>query len=536
MIGRLLVLLLFALALLGRASATDLDLSPAQLESKVRRVTLAGGLTLAELPRKTSGGMVSGAILLPFGDMDGFRNAKQTAILVSRGLLLGAGDLSGKEITDKLAALHMSVYPAGDRFELRFADVPRGDLPAVLDLAATLLRRPTFPEREVDKARLAWVSEMWRDRANPEKVAQAAVDGFGERPIALRHKDKWGDAIDAISGISVEDIRAFYRNFYGAAALKVALAGDFDAPQTETRLAALFGDWKAAAPYRQSVKPFSFKPAKQTIIDTPGAGYAAYRASIAFPLKEGSSDYPLLLLATRILGDLGSDSRLDRSLNGVSRGYRSSIALDGVDESAALIVTVGFAPQFREKVAQEVPAALAALRQDGVTQYQLDEAREGLLKSWSAGREGDVDLASIMARQLLVGASFEREARFVDAVKSATVEEVNQAIRTYFAPDHMVEVFAGNFSGSPAGSTTRMTGPLETIFSLLPLVLACIAAGICVAAGLVYRRQRGWGNADSPTAAPGQEYQARRAQLSQMIAGLKKEAKDLERWSRAIEK
>jgi len=536
MIGRVVICALFALPLLARASATDLDLSPAQLESKVRRVTLAGGLTLAELQHKTSDGVVSGAIVLPFGDLDGRPAARQTAILVSRSLSLGAGDLSNKEITDKLAALHMSVYPAGDRLELRFLGVPRGDLPAVLDLAATLLRHPAFPEREVDKVRLAWVNEMWRDRANPEKVAQAAIDGFDDLPASTRHKDRWGDAIDAISGISVEDVRAFHRDFYGAAALKVALVGDFDAPQAEARLAALFGDWKAGVPYSHSVKPFAPKPAKRTITDTPGAGSAAYRASIAFPLEDNSPDYPLLLLATRILGDLGADSRLDQSLNGAIGERRASLAIDRRDGSAALVVTVGFASQFREKVALEVPAALAALRQDGVTQYQLDEAREGLLTARNASRGSDAELAAIMANQLLAGAGFEREVRIVDAVKSATVEDVDKAIQTYFAPEHMVEVFAGNFSGSPAGSTTKFSGPLETLFSLLPLVLVCIAAGICVAAGLVYRRQRRWGNAASPAAAPGQEYQARRAQLSQTIAGLKEEAKDLERWSRAIEK
>lgn len=73
MIGRVVICALFALPLLARASATDLDLSPAQLECKVRRVTLAGGLTLAELQHKTSDGVVSGAIVLPFGDLDGRR-------------------------------------------------------------------------------------------------------------------------------------------------------------------------------------------------------------------------------------------------------------------------------------------------------------------------------------------------------------------------------------------------------------------------------------------------------------------------------
>jgi zinc protease len=88
------------------------------------------------------------------------------------------------------------------------------------------------------------------------------------------------------------------------------------------------------------------------------------------------------------------------------------------------------------------------LLKDGVTDEELADAKSGLLQSWQVGRTQDPGLASQLALQMKIGRTMAyveaREAR----LKELTRDQVDEALRHYLDPAHLVQVYAGDFAGA----------------------------------------------------------------------------------------
>jgi zinc protease len=88
------------------------------------------------------------------------------------------------------------------------------------------------------------------------------------------------------------------------------------------------------------------------------------------------------------------------------------------------------------------------LLKDGITEQELADAKTGLRQTWLIYRTQDPALASQLAHQLKIGRTMSyveaREAKLNDL----TVDQVNEALRQYFDPAHLVQIYAGDFAGA----------------------------------------------------------------------------------------
>ena len=428
------------------------DPSPANIEQRTRRTRLKSGLQLAELVKKNRGETVAGTLVINLGDVDSLKGKKTLARTVAQMLNRGAGALSHKDIANRLEQLKttLSVQAYVDHVTLTF-ETKRDQLGDLLDLIGDLVRHPTFPEAELLQLKTESLTVIEARRQQPEAIAQNAL-ARADNPYPkgdVRYAESWDEQIDAIKAVTVADLKAFHDAFYGADHAQLALVGDFDAGAVEPQVTRLFGTWQATKPYRRVPVPYRVTPSASQQLEAPDKANAYYLAGLSMRLQDDDPAAVPLLLGDRILGSAGLKSRIAdrlRQRDGISYGAGSNLWTNPFEPNSYLTLFAIYAPQNLPRLKADIGQLLATLLQDGVTPEELTEAKSGLLQSWTVGRTQDRSLAAQFASQMKIGRTMAFEAEREAKVQSTSVDQVNQALRTYVTLDHLVQIFAGDFA------------------------------------------------------------------------------------------
>ena len=226
----------------GRAAISQgeaFDPSPANIDARTEKTTLANGAKLALLAKKTRGETVNGSFSFAFGDEKSLFGRGAVPSLVASMLERGSGKLSRAEISDRLDQLKakLSVSGSGQEVNVDF-ETTRANLPALLDLVASLLKQPSFPEREFVLLRKEGLTAIDAQRNEPQAIATQAVGQALNvyRKGDLRYRPTLDEAAAELKTAKLDDIKRFHRQFYGASHARFALVGDFDAKATQNQL------------------------------------------------------------------------------------------------------------------------------------------------------------------------------------------------------------------------------------------------------------------------------------------------------------
>jgi len=447
------------------AAGEAFDPSPANIEKRTKRYTLANGMQVAELPKQTRGKTVAGTLLINTGDRDSLMGKKWVAEIAGRMLQRGAGKLSRQEIADRLSELKatLNVQSSADHVAINF-ETKREQLEALLDLVGELVRQPTFAETELAEIKTELLTGVEARRHEPDAVAQNALARY-DNPYPkgdVRYGETFDEQSDAIKAVKAADLKALHSALYGVDRGQIALVGDFDPISVEPKLATLFGGWKARIAYVNVPHPYRASGSASQQLETPDKANAFYAARLALPLKDDDDAIESLLLGDRILGSGGLKSRIAdrlRQKDGISYGAGSGLLLDPYEANSALVMSAIYAPQNLGKLKSGIADVLSTLLRDGVTAQELAEAKSGLLQNWSVGRTQDGPLSAQLANQMKIGRSMTFIAAREAKVQAVSVDEVNMALRKYVALDRLVQIYAGDFINADKKSPAAAPQP-----------------------------------------------------------------------------
>jgi zinc protease len=448
----------------GRPAAAPVptfDPSPANIDAHTVRQTLPNGMQLALLSKPTRGEAVNGTLVLRFGNTQALQGQSSVGSLAAGMLDRGAGAFDRQRIADRLEALKASVSISGnaERLTVRF-ETRRQYLPDLMALLRTVLRMPTFPASEFETLRASSVAGIESQQRQPNALAPNALGRHGNPypPEDPRYTPTFDESIAALRAVTPAQIRTFHARFYGAEHAQLALVGDFDADEAVRQATALFGDWRAQVPFERVERPFYAIPAASFTLETPGKANAVYLASLPIDLVDGSPDYPLLLVASRVLGGTGMRSRLAdrlRQQDGISYGASSSISVGALDRAGRFGLWAAYAPQNQGRLRKAIDEEMARFARDGISDAELAEAVSGLLQQGMMSRTRDGALAGALANQLFLDRTMAHTAEVEARIRTATPAAVNDAIRRYLTPAGLTQAFAGDF-----GATTGAAAPV----------------------------------------------------------------------------
>jgi zinc protease len=433
------------------AAGETFDATPANLDARAQRFTLANGMKVALLPKKTRGATVQFALRLHYGDEKSIFGLEGEGNLAGEMLMRGTARHSRQEIEDTLDRLRAKLSVGGSQTGASArGQTVRANLAPALDLLAEVMRQPSFPPAELETLKREEIAALEEGRTDPRSIAVRAMGRY-DNPYPAgdgRYTPTLDEAIKQIQTPGIDALKSFHQRFYGGAAAEIAVVGDFDAPAVKAQLERLFGDWKSPSAFTRVPDPLIAKHANAMPIETPDKANAFFTGTTSFALNDRSPDYPAFLLANYLLGG-STNSRLwnrVRQKEGLSYGIGSSFRASSFEANSSLGISAIFAPQnlqpLRTAVQEEIKRAVT----EGFSAAEVEDGKRAMLQERKLSRTQDAGLADALTQQSYLGRTFAFSGDIDAAIARLTPDVVNAAVRKYMQPDSFAFVFAGDFA------------------------------------------------------------------------------------------
>jgi zinc protease len=433
----------------------EFDPTPTNIEGRTVRGELTTGIPYSFLNKKTRGASVNMMITLRFGDEKSLFGKATAAEFLGAMMKRGTTKFSFQEIKDKLDKLVASVTLSSRPQMLEISiQTKRDNLGEVLGIVESMLREPTFPEKEFEVLKSEQITNIESQLSDPQALAptyvQKALNPYKRGD--LRYQPSIEEELEDFRKVKVEDIASLYKKLLGGTNGEITVVGDFDEKLIVEKLDKMLANWKPASAYHRAGTVATTKVKRHVeIIETPDKANSVFYASQQYAIRDEDSKYPALAIGNYIFGGGGLSSRLAnrvRQEEGLSYGIGSGLSAHPIDERASLTIYAIANPANREKVMAAIDDEMKKLVEKGVTEAELKSAKEGFLASLQNGRSSDAGLCGALIQNLFAGRTMEYAKDFEAKVKKLKVEDVNEAIAEYFDPDGLMIATAGDFKNA----------------------------------------------------------------------------------------
>ena len=416
------------------------DPSPANID---KRTTLRqiGGLSVALLPKKNRGETVNLSLGLRLGDEKSLFGKQAIAGLTASMLMAGTPKYSKAQLADVFSKLKISGGVTS--FE-----TTRANLAEAIALAGYVLRNPSFPEKEFETLRKQTLVALEASRNDPgARASKALALAFNPYPPGdFRATRTPEEDIAGYSAVTLDQVKAFYQQFYGASQGELAVVCDFDPEAAARQIDAAFTGWVSSTPFQRMDEVNIDVPAKRIRINLADKESGTYLARLNVPINDEHPDYAALILANYIFGSgAGLDSRLMqrvRQKDGLSYGVSSQLSINTLDAAGKFVIGASAAPQNLEKVALAIAEEIERAAKDGFTPAEVESAKSGLRQQRVQSRTRDANLAAGWVQNLYLKRSFKRSQALDEALARLSAAEVNAAFAKYIRAANLSVVLA----------------------------------------------------------------------------------------------
>jgi zinc protease len=439
----------------GVAAGESFEPTPANLEARTQRFTLANGMKVALLPKKTRGETVQMQIRLHQGDEASLKGMSPRGSIAASMLSLGTRKHDRQAFEDALDAMRAKLSISGGETETTArGQTVRAHLPDLLRLTSEALREPAFPATEFEKLKRERLTALEEEKTDPEAIAQRAIQRWNN-PYPkgdVRYVPTVDEEVAEIRNAKLDDVKRFYARFVGGANAELAVVGDFDPAAIKSLLSQLFGGWKSPSPYARVPNPYRAPAPTVLTAQISDKANATMFAKAALRINDRSDDLPALIVVDRMLG-ASTESRIPdrvREREGLSYSIQTWLSPNSFEENSQLNMYAIFAPQNRERLSQAIGEELARAMKDGFTEAELADAKRSLLQARRIARAQDPALASGLLSQAYLGRTWEYAQKIDAGIAAVTLEQANAVLRKYVDPQAFAWSYAGDFAkGKP---------------------------------------------------------------------------------------
>jgi zinc protease len=437
---------------------TPASVGRSSFASRVARTELANGAVLLVLENAATptvsvrGSLRAGSYFEP-RDKPGL--ARITAEMLERG----TRRRSKLEIAGALESVGAEIDFAADTFavNIRGRSLSK-DFPRLIETLAECLREPSFPAEELEKLKQQTVAAIQEQQSSTsfrayERLTQTIFD---EANPFYRHSGE--QLVRSITSITVADVERFYNERYGGRSLILSVSGDTKAAQVAEQFGAAFGAFEGPESVEITVNdpPPQSETRREFVLLKDKANVDIMLGSAA-PLRRDAKDYYAASIANSALGESTLSSRLGlqvRDVEGLTYGIGSRFRAPSL-AAGPWYIAVSVNPQNVEKA---VGSALNVLRDyvaNGIRPDELADEKSSAIGSFKVSLSTNAGLAEALWNAEFYRLGTDYIDRFPQLIQAVTVEEVNDAIRKYFRPDHLTVIIAGDAQPAiPTAATT----------------------------------------------------------------------------------
>ncbi|MFP6636496.1 MAG: pitrilysin family protein, partial [Dehalococcoidia bacterium] len=353
------------------------------------RHQLANGMGIAVVERRGAP-IVSFALVLRAGAVSDPEDLPGLASFTAQMLMEGTEGRTSLEIANAAEFIGARISSDARReYTLLSSETLTKHFPTALELVADLVKRPTFPEHELERVRREHLTDLRRSKDDPTSVAERLVAG-----LVFSKDSGYGHYIfgteDSASALTRVDLQKLFQGVYTPGRATLVVVGDTNLEEVTQQAQDLFGDWSGEGSYvpQEAINTNGTMPSTTIyLVDQPGAAQSVIRAlQPTIPRKH--PDYFGLTLVNYVFGGQFS-ARLNQNLRqdkGYSYGYQSSVHW----YQGTSLVSAGGSVQTEvtKESLQETLKEFQEIRGGRpITGEELDAAKTGILQGYPASFE-----------------------------------------------------------------------------------------------------------------------------------------------------
>ena len=435
------------------AAGESFDPTPENIQSRTETGTFDSGVKFAMLPKKTRGERVTVVGSLKYGTVDSL-NGKRTACATFPSMLArGTTNMDMQQFRDRLDEIKSTLSISGTPGTIVISiSTDREHFSDALGMLHEAMRNPAWNEQRFEELKREQQTQLENLLADPQALA---INTFQRKfaPFAKgdpRYIQSIEENLEALSSLSISDLSSVYDEFANGQHGQFAFVGDFDPEEAKAKMNAMFEGWTSKQPYERIVTPIQQLDASERVnFDTPDKANSMYIAGLQVPLKDDSPNFEALEIGNYILGGGSLSSRLAdriRKKDGLSYGVASVLRGSSLEPRTTMMMYAISNPVNTEKVVAGVAEEVQRLLKNGVTQEELEAARESFLKTRQGKRANDGSLAALLVKNLQADRTTDFQAASDARFKELTKDQVDETLRKYLDPDRLFIVTAGDFS------------------------------------------------------------------------------------------
>jgi zinc protease len=417
------------------------------------------------VPKQTRGNRVNATLTFHYGSEADLTGKETAASLIAPMLMRGTTQHTRRQIQDRLAELKAQVRVGGGGGGMgrRYVRMSRGpgsldvsiettreNLPAVLELAAEILRQPAFPQDEFDHLRQESLANREEQMSEPQVLASNELQRRLSQypPTNIRYVPTPAEQIERLKAVQLADVQALYRGLVGGSFSEAAFVGDFAPAEVTQQLTKLFGDWASPKPFQRIDNKYQAAKPDTVVISTPDKTNAMITLGLPLELRDDDPDYPALVMANIVLGS-GGNSRLTnriRQKEGLAYGCGSMASASSQDRLGTFIAFSICAPQNAERAITCAQEEIGRFLKEGVPQQELDDARNGYKQQIEVGLANDGAVAGMLAGGLYLNRTLKFNADQLAKIEKLTPQDLQAVLAKYIVPDKVIVIRAGDFT------------------------------------------------------------------------------------------
>jgi predicted Zn-dependent peptidase len=380
----------------------------------------------------------------------------------------GAGGLDPLQIAEKADLLGAQIYAAGG-LDFGYAGVSAlsARIDDSLDLLATLVREPEFPEKEIERVRKQWLASIAQEKTQPFGIGLRVLPPllYGEgHPYAIPFSGSGTE--DSIQSLKREDLVAYHRDFVRPDNARVLVAGDTTMGAILPLLEKHFGSWQAPASPRPALDVPAVAQSAQPrvyLIDRKEAPQTLILAGLLAPSTMAPNATEIGTMNAILGGSF--TSRINMNLREDKHwSYGAGISLSGARGQRPWFV---YAPVQTDKTGEsiaEIQREIAEYLGDKpATAEEIDKIKARDVRSLPGAYE-TIGAVQGALRGIL---QFDRPDDWVQGskarVEGQSAEGIQAAAREVIRPDSLTWVVVGDLSKIEEAVRARNLGEVQVL-------------------------------------------------------------------------
>jgi zinc protease len=429
------------------------------------RASLPNGLRVVTTPM-AGRALITASLVVRFGAVDEPDALGGATVLAARGLSEGTELRDAIALTEAAERLGASLHSeAGWDATSAGVDVPASRLEPALELLAEIVRRPSFPEPEIERIRDERLTDLLQARADPRRRAEEAfVDAVYARSSPYRRSS--GGTTETVSGLTADDLRGVHTRGFMPDRSALIVAGEVDPDEVARMAEMLFGDWSSAAPRADGSPGIDDRSAIERtfirVVARPGAVQTEIR--VGHPgIPRRHPDYHAVSVMSAILGGL-FNSRIQRNLRedkgytyGAGAGFDLRRGRGPFSARTAVNTDVTVA------ALHELMSELERIRESSVTDAELRAARDYLVGVFPLRFETPGPVAGSLAGLFIHELPDDELVRYRSAIEAVTADDVLRVAREHVRPEASAIVLVGAQDVFLGELEAAAIGPVEVV-------------------------------------------------------------------------